>query len=275
MFKVRFWGVRGSISVAGNNTLVYGGSTSCLEIRAGDRLIIVDTGTGAYPLGNALLGEFKDRPIKADVFFTHTHFDHIVGFMMFAPIYFDKNEFCIRGPRSLSRSLKSILVGIYGKDTWPVGIDEIKANVKWAHIDDSRIDLGDGIVVRAKALAHSCPVLGYRFEYQGKSIVTVFDHEAALAGNDSVIEFIKGADVVIFDAQYTDAEYKNGKQGWGHSSFEMAFESAEAAGVKTLVFFHHDPSRTDEALAALEREFAQKAKNMKVFAAREGAQLEV
>jgi phosphoribosyl 1,2-cyclic phosphodiesterase len=303
MLSVRFWGDRGSIPCPGPATVVYGGNTSCLEIRADERLVILDLGTGIKPLGDWIMAnDFKKGPIDADIFITHTHWDHIMGFPMFTPIFIPTSKLRIRGPVSYEDdTLESIIGAQLSYRYWPVRQSELSAQIEYAQIKETSLDLGGGLWVTTKYLNHPILCLGYRFEYKGKSIVTAYDNEpfrnlfptdpadpsydedAAREGeqvakeeNEKLLRFFLGADVLIHDAQYTTAEYE-AHLGWGHSSYEHAVNSAHKARVKKLVFFHHDPNRTDEQLEGLEKEYQAKVRgktNMAVLMAREGLVVE-
>jgi phosphoribosyl 1,2-cyclic phosphodiesterase len=299
MLSVRFWGERGSIPCPGPDTVAFGGNTSCLEIRAGERLIIIDLGTGIKPLGDWLMAnDIKKAPLDADIFITHTHWDHIMGFPMFTPIFIPSTKLRIRGPVSYENdTMESILGAQLSYRYWPVRLDELSAHIEYDQIKETVMDLGGGLRVITKYLNHSILCLGYRFEYQGKSIVTAYDtepfrnlfptdpadpsydEEAAREGervvqeeNEKLLRFFKGADILIHDTQYTAKEYEAGKKGWGHSSYEHAINSAHKAGVKKLVLFHHDPGRTDEQLARLETEYQKRIRektSLEIMMARE------
>ncbi|MDR2054002.1 MAG: MBL fold metallo-hydrolase [Treponema sp.] len=278
MLSARFWGVRGSIPCPGINTVVFGGNTSCIEIRADERLIIVDMGTGIRPLGDWLIAhELKRGSVSADIFITHTHWDHIMGFPLFSPMFIPENKFHIRGPVSCEdETLKSILAQQMSYRYWPVRLHELAAQIEYSNIRETSLDLGEGLRVVTKYINHPILCLGYRFEYQGKSIVTSYDFEpyynifptdkndpnydetaardgdaAAQEENERVLRFFKDADVLIYDTHYTAVEYES-KKGWGHSTFEHAISSAQEASVKKLIAFHHDPNRTDAQLEELE-----------------------
>jgi len=280
MLSARFWGVRGSLPSPGPDTVVYGGNTSCLEIRADERLIIIDLGTGARPLGDWLLANDLKRhgKIKADVFLTHTHWDHILGFPMFNPVYVPGTELNITSPVSLeNESLRSIIESQFSQKYWPVRADELAASINYNQVKEETLDLGGGLAVKTKFLNHPIFCLGYRISYQGKSIVTLYDHEpfrssykgetgsdktAALEGenaaaleNEKIRQFAAGADIVIHDAQYTREEYP-GHTGWGHCSYDHAIDTSKDIDIDKLVLFHHDPVRTDSQLEKIERSFA-------------------
>jgi phosphoribosyl 1,2-cyclic phosphodiesterase len=303
MFSVRFWGDRGSIPCPGPATVTDGGNTSCLEIRADERLVIIDFGTGIKPFGDWLMAnDFKKGPINTDIFITHTHWDHIMGFPMFTPLFIPTTKLRIRGPVSYEDdTLESIIGAQLSYRYWPVRQSELSAHIEYAQIKETTLDLGDSLWVTTKYLNHPILCLGYRFEYRGKSIVTAYDNEpfrnlfptdpadpsydedAAREGklvareeNEKVLRFFLGADVLVHDAQYTAAEYET-HLGWGHSSYEHAINSAHKAKVKKLVLFHHDPNRTDDQLERLETDYQARIRdrtNMEVMMAREGLLVE-
>jgi phosphoribosyl 1,2-cyclic phosphodiesterase len=300
MFSIRFWGVRGSFPSPGPNTAIYGGNTSCLEIRADERLIIIDFGSGARPLGDWLMKNDlkKYGKIKADIFLTHTHWDHLLGFPMFDPIYMPGTELSIKGPVSLeNNSLKSIIETQFSYEYWPVSAGELSANIEYNEIKEGEFDLGGGLTVNAKFLNHPIFCLGYRFNYKNKSIATVYDHEpyrnvfpsdpacedydektakegelAAADENEKIKQFIKGADIVIHDAHFTKEEYPE-HIGWGHCTHEYSVQSTKDIDIKKLVLFHHEPSRTDSQLEQIEKSYANN-KAPEVIVAKEGLILE-
>jgi len=277
MLSVRFWGVRGSIPSPGPNTVIYGGNTACLEIRAGERLLIIDLGSGVHPFGEWLMENDlkKYGKIKADVFLTHTHWDHVMGFPMFTPVYVSGTELCITGSASIENStLQSIIENQLSSQYWPVQADRLAAKIKYNQIKETTLELGDDLFVASKYLNHPNLCLGYRITYKGKSIATVYDHEqySSDAENEKVRQFIKGADIVIHDAQYTQEEYASHK-GWGHCSYDQVLKSTEGLGIGRIVLFHHEPSRKDKDLEQIEKSHASKT-NPKIIVAREEMTLE-
>ncbi len=285
MLSVRFWGVRGSIPSPGSSTVIFGGNTSCLEIRADERLIIIDLGTGVRPLGDYLMShDFKKGPINADIFVSHTHWDHIIGFPLLTPLFIPTTTFRMWGPiSSEGEALESVLNAQLAYKFWPVRLSELSAKLEYGQIQTTSIDLGEGLTVKTKYLNHPAMCLGYRFEYQGKSIVTAYDHEpyrnlfptdpsdpnydeniaeegelVVKEENAKIQDFFRNADILIHDSQYTEQEYQNGKTGWGHSTYEYAISTALKAGVKTLALFHHDPNSSDELLSQREQEYRRK-----------------
>jgi len=296
MLSVRFWGVRGSIPCPGKDTVIYGGNTACLEIRADERLLIIDLGTGIRPLGEWLKENDlkKYGKIKADIFVTHTHWDHILGFPMFAPVYIPGTELRITGPVSFeNESLESIIETQLSYKYWPVRADELASRIEYCQIKETAINLGGGLFVTGKFVNHPVLCMGYRFDYQGKSIAAVIDHEpfynlfslnsdenaaregeiAAAEENEKIDNFIRGADILIHDAQYTEEEYSR-HIGWGHASYEQAISAKKRCSVKKLVFFHHDPIHTDSQLEQLEKIYSQSGKPEEILMAREGLLLE-
>jgi len=298
MLSIRFWGVRGSLPSPGRDTVIYGGNTSCLEIRADERLIIIDLGSGVRPLGDWLIENDlkKYGKIKADIFLTHTHWDHVMGFPMFAPIYIPGTELNITGPVTIENdSLRAVFENQLSYNYWPVRVDELAAKIEYNQIKETTLDLGGGLHITSKFLNHPIFCFGYRVNYQGKSIATVYDHEpfynlfkdhademdketviegetAASEENERIRQFIKSADIVIHDAQYTKEEYVK-HSGWGHCSYDHAIETVSGADVKTLVLFHHEPSRTDSQLEELGKIYAEKS-GPKIIMAKEGMTLE-
>ena len=276
----------------GPDTVIYGGNTSCLEIRADERLLIIDLGTGVRPLGDWLIeNELKKTgKIKADIFLTHTHWDHIMGFPMFNPIYIHGTELNITGPVSFGNdSLKSLIENQLSYQYWPVRAGELAAVIEFNQIRETTLDLGGGLTVSSKFLNHPILCLGYRVDYQGKSIATVYDHEpfrnlftdnetklegeiAAAEENEKIRQFIKGVDIVIHDAQYTQEEYSS-KSGWGHCSYDHAVEAAAVNGNKKVVFFHHDPAHADSLLEQIEKSYANNTETQFLMA-KEGLVLE-
>jgi phosphoribosyl 1,2-cyclic phosphodiesterase len=305
--RLTFRGVRGSIPVPGPTTVKYGGNTSCLELRFGeeDRLIIIDAGSGIRELAAVILSKDLPRgPIKTKIFLTHTHWDHIMGFPFFTPIFIPGTELEVYGPVTYEEDTLDRIVGDQLRYRYfPVRIEELRAKISYFQLKEGERDLGGGLKVITKYLNHPILVLGYRFEFQGKVFCTAYDHElfrnvfdvkpddpgydeaavkegalAAQEENDKVLKFFEGADLLVHDTQYTHQEYLAGKLGWGHSSFEWAINSAHKAGVKHLALFHHDIQRTDEQLDQLLAGYAAAIRGktrLKVSVAQEGKTIEV
>lgn len=241
---VRFWGVRGSISSPGQSTLAVGGNTSCVEVRLGRELVILDGGTGLRELGASLCG----RPRRATFLFTHLHWDHIQGLPFFAPFYQPAGELTLMGPARLHQALKSQM----SRPTFPVSMEVFAARLRFETIEPGdRFELGD-LEVATAPLHHPGGAIGYRLSCQGRSVVYACDHECGDAEHDrGLIELSRGADALIIDAQYLPEEYP-AKRGWGHSTFEQVTALAREAGVRQLLLTHHEPTRSDADVACVE-----------------------
>jgi phosphoribosyl 1,2-cyclic phosphodiesterase len=246
-FSVRFWGVRGSIACCSADYARYGGNTSCVEIRCGDRVLIFDAGTGIRPLGKQLV---QSLPAQADIFFTHTHLDHIVGLPFFAPLYKPGSKIRIwSGHLEAPLTFKDALTHLMAPPLFPVppAVFVSEPEFKDFNAGDTLQPM-DGITLRTAPLNHPNGATGYRVEWQGKSICYVTDCEHNGKGPDPVVvDLIRGTDIFIYDTSYTDEEYPI-YTGWGHSTWQEGVRLADAAQVKTLVLFHHDPSHTDAVM---------------------------
>jgi CheY-like chemotaxis protein len=288
--RIRFWGTRGSLPKPGKTTLRYGGNTSCVELRTGaGTLIVLDCGTGAHELGQALL-DSGPSPLRGHLLISHTHWDHIQGFPFFAPLFARDTEWDIYAPGGLGRRLEATLAGQMEYTYFPVTLEQLDATVRYHDLVEGAFDIGDVRVV-ARFLNHPALTLGYRLEVGGTSLVYAVDHEPhsvhhADAGNQAPvhqedrrhIEFCAGADLVIHDATYTLAEYPK-RVGWGHSPVEYAVDVAAAAGVRRLALFHHAMTRDDDAVDRLVVEgrarAAARGSSVEIFAAAEGQVVEL
>jgi phosphoribosyl 1,2-cyclic phosphodiesterase len=259
--RVRFWGTRGSIPTPGAQTVRYGGNTPCTEVRTDDGwLIILDAGTGIRELGRDLLSRSNGAPIRGDIFLTHAHWDHIQGIPFFAPIFGRGNHFRIWGSQSLERGVDRVLRDQMSPVVFPVTFEELDATIDFRDLAEGTRTEGTGYEVTAFAVQHPGGALGYRFTEPGKTgggLVYVSDNELAEHSRYGsppdwkarMMEFVRGAQVLIHDATYTSEEYDH-HRGWGHSTFRDCVELALEAGVGTLVLFHHEPRRTDDQLDA-------------------------
>ena len=273
MMKVEFWGTRGSIPSAGVETTGYGGNTSCVEVRVGERLIILDAGTGIRDLGNKLQGTFS----RIDLLLTHLHMDHILGMGFFGPFFNPRNVIHIWGPASYNETLENRLTRYLSPPLFPVRFRDLPCSLHFHEIARDEFFLDD-IRVKTDYVCHPGPTIGYRLELDGKVLTYMPDHEPALGAVDfphnlpwtSGYELAENANVLIHDAQFTCKEYPN-CVGWGHSSFKHALDFASIAGVSSLKFFHHNPGRTDEEIATIEEELRATGQyDFEFGAAREG-----
>ncbi|HTR87119.1 MAG TPA: MBL fold metallo-hydrolase [Reyranella sp.] len=252
--KVRFWGVRGSISCPGAEYARYGGNTSCLEVIAGDRRILFDAGTGIRQLGQELA---RRAPLDINIYFTHTHLDHLSGLSFFAPLFDKRNSVRLwAGHLEKPHRLKQVVSSLMQAPIYPVTLDIFQAKVGFEEFKAGE-DLSCGsVAMRTAPLNHPNGATGYRVEYGGKSICYITDTEHREGERDkTIVELCRGADVMIYDSSYTDEEYPRYK-GWGHSTWQEGVRVADAAGVGTLAIFHHDPSHSDAFMDGVAREAA-------------------
>lgn len=286
--RVRFWGTRGSIPTPGSQTVRYGGNTPCTEVRTADGwLIILDAGTGIRELGRDLMERANGAPIKGDIFLTHAHWDHIQGIPFFAPIFGRGNHFRIWGSQSLERSVDKVVRDQMSPVVFPVTFEELDATIDFRDLAEGTRCEGTGYEVTAFAVQHPGGALGYRFTEpggRGGALVYVSDNELAEHPRygsspdwrEKMVEFVRGAAVLIHDTTYTAEEYDH-HRGWGHSTFTDAVELAMEAGVGTLVLFHHEPRRTDDqldmCLAECRALVQKRGGTLQVIAAAEGLTL--
>jgi len=253
--QVRFWGTRGSIAAPGPKTARYGGNTSCVEVRASDgTVIILDCGTGARELG-LHLAQTMPQPMRLHLFIGHTHWDHIQGFPFFVPAFLPGSELNIYAPVGFQRGLEEAMGGQMEYSYFPVKMRDLRSRIHFTELDEGFFRVGD-VLVETQFINHTAPTVAYRMTSDGATIAYATDHEpfwnasgrvSQHPGDERHIAFLKGANLVIHDAQYTDEEYRD-KVGWGHSSLEYAVDVALAAGVERLVLFHHDPMHSDDQL---------------------------
>jgi len=269
--SVRFWGVRGSIACAGHAHERYGGNTSCIEMTCGRERLIFDAGTGLRALGAALK---PLEPIEIDLFLSHSHLDHIVGLPFFACLFNPANHVRLWAGHLLpERSLKEVLGMVMADPLFPVPPEIFAARTEYRDFRAGETLVPrPGIRLVTAPLNHPNGATGYRVEYGGKSVCYVTDTEHRKEGRDPVVlELVRGADILIYDSTYTDAEYPQ-YVGWGHSTWQEGVRIADAAGVGQLVLFHHDPTHDDEIMAQIEAAAAAARKG--TVAAREGLVLE-
>jgi phosphoribosyl 1,2-cyclic phosphodiesterase len=293
--KVKFWGVRGSIASPGPKTVRYGGNTTCIEIRTDENeLIILDAGTGIFPLSQTLLAEL---PVTANVLISHSHWDHIQGLPFFIPNFIPGNTLRLHGsfdPVS-GKGIEQVMAVQLQYSYFPVREAEMKARIEYVTLaPEQTIQIGSARVT-PYLLNHPVIDFGYRIESNGKSVFFTGDHEPPYNIYDledeghgeyqtfvdekakSIEDAIRGVDVLIADCSYTDLEYP-AKKGWGHGTFSSGIALAHAAGAKVLFCTHHEPTRSDDALedafqTAL-RSNANIASGIDVRLAREGESYE-
>jgi phosphoribosyl 1,2-cyclic phosphodiesterase/CheY-like chemotaxis protein len=296
--KLLFWGVRGSIPSPGPGTVGFGGNTTCLEVRAGEEIIILDAGTGLRPLGRKLMGEFTGQPVGLTLLLTHTHWDHIQGLPFFQPVYQPQCRLRILGYEGARKSLVNVLSGQMESPYFPVLFDQLPGNIQIEELKEMEFFVGP-VQVKAWFANHPGICVGYRIFTEDGSIAFFPDNEphssshhagrAKPADSDTTLafaesqeqktaDFLRGADILVLDAQYDDAEYQQ-HVGWGHGCVSYAVALAMRAEVKKLVLFHHDPDHDDvklESMLAAARKIVTEAKSpLIVEAAREGMVLEL
>ena len=233
-FYLKFWGVRGSIACPGPRTARYGGNTSCIEVRCGDRLLIIDGGTGMYPLGRELAPK---GTLDADLFFTHTHLDHINGFPFFGPAYNPENSLRLHAGHLKNNNfdLHSILSDMMTAPTFPVPIHLMEDCCTFDDFDcGDTLTPHEGIVIKTGPLNHPNEATGYRIEFGGKVLCIITDTEHEPGKRDpNVLELVQDADIMVYDATYTDDEYPQ-FAGWGHSTWQEAIRIAKEANEGTI-----------------------------------------
>jgi phosphoribosyl 1,2-cyclic phosphodiesterase len=247
--RVTLWGTRGSIAAPGSETTRYGGNTSCVEVRGREGTVLVlDAGTGIRRLGGTLSGVRR-----VDVLLTHLHMDHVQGLGFFPPLYDPSVEVHLWGPPSATRSLRARLARYLSPPLFPVHARDL-AGLVVEDVTAGDVEIGEFRVASAR-VCHPGPTVGYRVTAAAGTLAYLPDHEPALGVRrfpeapewTSGYTLARGADLLIHDAQYTDAEYAE-RVGWGHSAIGHAIAFARLAGVRRLVTFHHDPAHSDADL---------------------------
>jgi phosphoribosyl 1,2-cyclic phosphodiesterase len=275
---VKFWGVRGSIPTPGPKTVRIGGNTSCVEIRSGYEIIILDAGTGLRALGQSLLAEFKNQPLKLTLLLTHTHWDHIQGLPFFGPIYHSRCRLRILGCEGARKGLVSVLTGQMESTYFPVPFNKLPSNIEIEELKKFDFKIGP-VLVRAQRANHPGMCVGYRLFTPRGSVAYFPDSEPRPGGEDQeMIKFLDGVDVLILDSQYNAVEYER-HAGWGHGCVDDSVTLALAARAKRLFLFHHDPERSDKQMGNFLKHarqlVSQRRGKLKVDAAREGMTIQL
>lgn len=305
-FKVKFRGVRGSYPIAKSDYLEYGGNTSCVEVNVGGHLIIIDAGTGLIELGNNLLqahlssstNPYDREPINATLLLSHIHQDHIQGFTFFRPSHIPSTNLYIFGASDYNENLADELAQLLFTKSFPLDLGDIAANLNIFDINETnyiilnkegpevrKILRGEDLKPKNNEVIISCyksfahpqeGVMIYKIAYKDKSIVYASDKESYIGGDKKLALFARDCDLLIHDAQYTTDDYLNplsSKQGYGHSTFDMALECQKQAAAKTLAFYHFDPGYNDEKLNEIAAHYQKITETC--FVAREGLELDL
>lgn len=302
-FKVKFRGVRGSFPVANKNFMQYGGNTSCVEVNVGDHLIILDAGTGIVGVGDDLMEHYissavnpQDRkPICATILISHIHQDHLLGLTFFKPMHIPSTYIRIFGSSSQGTDLAGNMSELIFGKTFPLDLGDIACHLDIKNItEEQRIILKSGeppilvdsnyspdeddiVITFYKSYVHPQEgVMIYKISYKGKSLVYATDKECYMGGDKKFVKFARNCDLLIHDAQYTTEDYLNPsspKQGYGHSTYDMAIEAMKQSKAKNLVFYHFDPGYDDVKLNRIKEHYSPDNKNVQL--AYEGLEFEL
>lgn len=274
--NVTLWGTRGSLATPGPECIQYGGNTSCVQVTGDDgSVLVLDAGTGIRRLGLALTHDIK----RVDILLTHLHMDHLQGLGFFRPLRMPGVDVHIWAPASTTQSLHTRLSRYFSPPLFPIYLRDVEAKLTFHEVPCEKTNIG-AFHITAQLVCHPDPTVGFRIQENNTVITYLPDHEPALGAQKFPIEpewtsgyaLARDADLLIHDAQYTDAEYAQ-RVGWGHSAMSHTLTFAELANVKQLVPFHHDPSHTDQDLDQMYAQLLEEIKPaFPVTPGKEGAQ---
>lgn len=249
--SVRIWGARGSIPTPGPKTIRYGGNTSCVEMVCGGHTLVFDAGSGLRMLGNAIAQ--RNGATDIDLFLSHCHIDHVIGLPFFTPVFEAESKLRIwGGSLDAAGGIRQAVHKMMSYPLFPIEMGMAKGQVEFSDFKAGEtLSPRAGISVRTAPLTHPGGATGYRVEYEGRAVAYVTDTELSDAALDpALLALVKDADLLIIDATYTDAELPD-RVGWGHASWQQTVSLADAAGVKRLCLYHHDPEHDDETMDAI------------------------
>ena len=271
-YKLRFWGVRGTVPTPAPDKLGCGGNTVCLSTALGDeQYLILDCGSGLRLLGNELAAMPHGIARRFHIFLSHYHFDHIEGLPFFPPLYDSHSAITFHGFKSSGKSVREVLEGLIAPPYFPVRLAGVPSKVEYVDTDGLPLTVGD-VQVSCLPLRHPDGSLSYRLRHGTKTIVFATDHEHGDEATDrALVRFAEGADYLIYDATYLQAEYESLRRGWGHSTWYEAVKTARLAKVGTLVLFHHHPDHSDRDLEEILRVAREELPATEI--AREGMEL--
>ena len=281
VWKLKFYGVRGSIPVCEPTATEFGGNTTCFYLDLlvkgpQDKVIVVfDAGTGIRQLGKDILSGIIPRTEYILIHFSHFHWDHIQGFPFFAPAYFPDQKIALFSPHFDAEDwdkLKGIFTQQMQSEYFPVQLEKMGADMRFYTNEEfqNTLSLDDSVSFQYRKHQHPGGAFSYRLEGYGKSVVICTDLEHGETIDPEVVDFCQGADLLVHEAQYTEEELAQ-RRGWGHSSFNQALVVAEKAKVKQLFITHHDPDHDDEFLRRIEKQCQVRFPNC--FLAREGCEV--
>lgn len=251
---LKFWGTRGSCPVSGAQFKQFGGNTSCLEIRYGDQIAIFDAGTGILPLGNQLL---KEGIRKFHLFFSHLHWDHLIGFPFFKPLYRPDVEIEIFAPQGKGRTPKELLHQLFAEEFFPVQLSDLPAKIQFYALEPKDpIALGH-LIIESHPAQHVYATYCFKVTTPKEVIGYVSDNEVKVPAEESFIDFFRGCDLLIHEMQYSEEEHRE-RIGWGHSSPHGILPLIEKIQPRRWIVTHHDPDHSDRDL----KQFCRKIKKL-------------
>ncbi len=303
-FSVKFRGVRGSYPTPDLSFMKYGGNTACVEVNVNNHLIFLDAGTGIINAGNDMLKDYisssHNEDMTATVLLSHLHQDHIQGIPFFKPVFVRSSLINLVSNVEYGKQLDETISELLFDETFPLDLADISADINFFNINDNyilvfqedadvpeiiKVDTDDDYLPQDGEVVISClklnchpkrGVMVYKIAYQDKSIVYATDKEGYVGGDRKLSMFARNTDLLIHDAQYTTDEYLSAyvsKQGYGHSTFDMALEAYSQSHAKSLAFFHLDPNYTDEMLIEIENHYTKTCNN--VFIPKEGQEITI